>query len=249
MYTFKKIFILVLAVLIHSCSSSTPSGTAQNDLISLRSDPIESNLGTESSVTISMESFDLSGVVDLEIDRTDLDADFSANDDIVFSLSDTQVTLVKGETSEVTLNVEVKTSAPSFDDGKVKVIGTLPNGDELELEILFQVNPYYEIRLSVDSGTGQHSWDRPAVENFRHHDGNFQIVFINMDHLDEHSIHANGGIDHQSGTMDAAASEGEDGGKYEAIVDQTSNSSTYYCHSHATGVLNPNQTFNFNIDL
>lgn len=252
MRAFSLSVILATSLCFYSCiegsSSSDPDKTknTKNDFIELSGNSVQSDLGQSTTSQISITSVDLDGTVDLEIDRTFLDTQFQADDDIEIELEQNQVTLSKGQTQQVNINFVVKTSAPSFTNGKVKVTATLPNDETLDLEIAFRVYAKYEIRLNTNV-EGDHTWDRPAVENFRTHQGDLEISFINMDHLAAHRIHAAGPIPHQNDNMAAAPSAGSEGGKYEVIVNQEGgNTVNYYCHNHEVSA--DSQQFNFNVN-
>lgn len=240
MKTTQKITLTALAFLfMQFCSSSTGGGgSAENEFIDVTGPTsIEKNLATTGTATITVTAKDFDGDVQLELDRSKIDDEFQAGTDIELSLSTDQVTVVANQSQAVTLTYTIKGSAPSF-KSKLTINLTIPSKNEtLKVEVPFEVRAIYESRLYVTAGV--HEFDKPLIENFRAHEGDLKLIFINMDPLATHRIHSSPGsgaaFDHQDVDMTAAASEGEDGGTYEVIADQSGADTSYYCHTHGTG--------------
>jgi|GEM_PF-3024056 len=225
---------------LYDPSTSATPGSTSTVGFAITAPDIQSDLAQTQSHAVTIASTDYTGNVVLSVDRSDLDANYSANSDIVISAPTTPIQLTAGQLTTVNLNINVLASAPSFDSttsgGLGHIIINAIRSDNQEVgsfTVPVTVDPIFDINLAVaGGGSGTHTWDHSAMESFRQHSGNLTIRFINTDMTTPHRVHSSGqGFVHQP--TNAVA-----GGTYEVTVDQTANDTTYYCHDHENQAAN-----------
>jgi hypothetical protein len=162
-------------------------------------------LGAKLEITVEVTADEASSV-NLAIDSEDL-AEQIQNGDISIQSNPPQISLGAGETKEVKLEIQTKTTAPSFNGKKFGFLVKSDKGSTLtSSDISLTVLPLYVVTI-IDGADSENPYDfdsQPGISYFRPHANGLQFVFKNMStkNLDPSKpviIHGNGVIQHQEG--------------------------------------------------
>jgi hypothetical protein len=159
-------------------------------------------LGAKLELTVNVTA-DQAQTVNLAIDSEDL-AEQIQDSDISIQVNPPQLSLADGETKEVKLEIQTKTSAPSFNAKKFGLLvksdkGSLLTSTDINLKVL----PLYVVTIidGVDSDNPYDFDSQPGTSYFRAHEAGLQFVFKNLSkkHLSAKPviIHGSGVIKHQ----------------------------------------------------
>lgn len=159
-------------------------------------------LGAKLEVAIEVTA-DQAQTINFAIDSEDL-ADSIQNGDISLQTNPPQISLADGETKEVKLVIQTKTSAPSFNAKKFGLLVKSEKGSLLtSTDVALKVLPLYVVTI-IDGANADNPYDfdsQPGVSYFRPHDAGLQFVFKNLSkkHLSPKPviIHGSGVIKHQ----------------------------------------------------
>jgi len=162
-------------------------------------------LGAKLEITVEVTADEASSV-NLAIDSEDL-AEQIQDGDISIQSNPPQISLGAGETKEVKLEIQTKTTAPSFDAKKFGFVVKSDKGSTLtSADISLTVLPLYVVTV-IDGTDSDNPYDfdsQPGISYFRPHAKGLQFVFKDMSVKNLAPtkpvlIHGNGVIQHQLG--------------------------------------------------
>jgi hypothetical protein len=141
------------------------------------------SIGLGAKLEISVEvTADEASSVNLAIDSEDL-AEQIQDGDISIQSNPPQISLGAGETKEVKLEIQTKTTAPSFDAKKFGLVVKSDKGSTLtSADISLTVLPLYVVTV-IDGTDSDNPYDfdsQPGISYFRPHAKGLQFVFKNM---------------------------------------------------------------------
>jgi hypothetical protein len=202
-FSIRKVLPVFFALFSFSsipASAQTSSATLDGNIHLGSVDSQSIGLGAKLEVTVDV-SADEAQTVNFSIDSEDL-AEQIQNSDISIQANPPQISLAAGETKEVKIEIQTKSSAPSFDAKKFGFVVKSDKGSLLtSTDISLKVIPLYVVTVTdgPDADNAFEFDSPPGISYFREHAKGLQFIFKNLSSKPI-IIHGSGVIKHQGFT-------------------------------------------------
>jgi hypothetical protein len=170
---------------VHSaCAQSASDSDSDSDgNIHLLGSVGDQSIGLGAKLEVAVEiRADQAQSINFAIDPEDI-ADSIQNGDISIQMNPPQISLADGETKEVKLVIQTKTSAPSFNAKKFGLLVKSEKGSLLtSADISLKVLPIYVVTV-IDGTDADNPYDfdsQPGTSYFRPHAAGLQFIFKNL---------------------------------------------------------------------
>lgn len=197
----RKLLLLSFLILgiAWGVSHSIPARASDGNIHLGAVDAQSIELGAKLEISVDVTA-DEAQSINFAIDSEDI-AEQIQDGDISIQANPAQVSLAAGETKEIKLEIQTKTSAPDFSAKKFGLVAKSEKGSPLaSTDISLSVLPLYRVSILDGSDADPFEFDSQAgTSYFRSHANGLQFVFRNLS-TKPVIIHGSGVIKHQGFT-------------------------------------------------